>query len=230
MAGKLSIIATPIGNMGDMTYRGVEVLSTVDAILSEDTRTTLKLLKHYKVPHKPLFSFFEGNENEKQDQALQMLVDGAHLALVSESGTPLISDPGFKLVREAIKNGVVVESIPGATALIAALTTSGLPTNAFLFLGFLPKKESHAKDLLLKTKDSIQNIDQLKTVIMYESPHRLLQTLQLIEEVFGDIEIVVARELTKLYEEVRREKVSEAITHFTTKNPKGEFTILFSAQ
>ena len=227
MAGKLSVVSTPIGNLEDMTYRGIRILSEADAILSEDTRTTAKLLKHYQIPHKPLFSFFEGNENEKQEQVLQMLRDGANLALVSESGTPLISDPGFKLVRQAVEEGVKVESIPGATALIAALTASGLPTNAFLFLGFLPKKESHTRDLILKTKDTIQKIDQLKTVIMYESPHRLVQTLHLIEEVFGDIQIVVARELTKLYEEVRREKVSASITHFTTKTPKGEFTILF---
>ena len=228
MTGKLYIVSTPIGNLEDMTYRGIRILSEADAILSEDTRTTAKLLKHYQIPHKPLFSFFEGNENEKREQVLQMLRDGANLALVSESGTPLISDPGFKLVREAVEAGIKVESIPGATALIAALTSSGLPTNAFLFLGFLPKKESHAKELLEKTKSSLTEVEQLKTVIVYESPHRVLDTLELIKEVFGDIEIVTARELTKMYEEVRREKISESLAHFTMKKPKGEFTILFA--
>lgn len=227
MAGKLSIVSTPIGNLEDMTYRAVRVLSEADAILAEDTRTTANLLKHFKIPHKPLFSFFEGNESEKQEQVLLMLKDGASLVLVSESGTPLISDPGFKLVREAAAAGVKIESIPGATALITALTTSGLPTNAFLFLGFLPKKESHAKEMLEKTKEALKNMEQLKTVIIYEGPHRVVKTLQLIELVFGDIEIVVARELTKMYEEVRREKVSASIEHFTKKNPKGEFTILW---
>lgn len=227
MSGKLYIVSTPIGNLEDMTYRAVRVLSEVDAILSEDTRTTAKLLKHFNIPHKPLFSFFEGNENEKQEQVLQMLKDGASLALVSENGTPLISDPGFKLVRDAIAAGIKVESVPGATALIAALTSSGLPTNAFLFLGFLPKKESHATDLLEKTKETLERMEQLKTVIIYEAPHRVVETLQLIEQVFGDIEVVVARELTKMYEEVRKEKVSTAIAHFKKTNPKGEFVLLF---
>lgn len=229
MAGKLFIVSTSIGNLEDMTYRAVRVLSEADAILAEDTRTTASLLKHFKIPHKPLFSFFEGNENEKQEQVLQMLRDGANIALVSESGTPLISDPGFKLVREAVNTGIKVESIPGATALITALTTSGLPTNSFLFLGFLPKKESHAKDMLEKTKETLRNMEQLKTVIIYEGPHRVVKTLQLIEQVFRDIEVVVARELTKMHEEVRKESVSVAIAHFTNVLPRGEFVIMFSA-
>ena len=227
MSGKLYIVSTPIGNLEDMTYRAVRVLSEADAILSEDTRTTGKLLKHFNIPHKPLFSFFEGNENEKQEQVLQMLKDGASLALVSENGTPLISDPGFKLVRDAIAAGIKVESVPGATALIAALTSSGLPTNAFLFLGFLPKKDSHAAVLLEKTKETLERMEQLKTVIIYEAPHRVVQTLQLIELVFGDIEVVAARELTKMYEEVKRERVSKLLEHFKKVNPKGEFTILW---
>lgn len=227
--GTLYIVSTPIGNLEDMSFRAVRILSEVDAILAEDTRTIANLLKHFKIPHKPPFSFFEGNENEKQEQVLRMLRDGANIALVSESGTPLISDPGFKLVREAVNAGIKVESIPGATALITALTTSGLPTNAFLFLGFLPKKESHAKDMLEKTKETLRNMEQLKTVIIYEGPHRVVKTLQLIEQVFGDIEVVVARELTKMHEEVRREFVSVAIAHFTNVLPRGEFVIMFSA-
>jgi len=228
MSGKLSIVATPIGNMGDITYRAVVTLRKCDLILAEDTRTTIGLLKHYDIPHKEVVSFFEGNEDRKFDEVIQMLLgQDKHVALVSESGTPLISDPGYKLVRDAARAGVLVESIPGPTALISALTVSGLPTNAFAFLGFLPKKESHARKLLIQTKDSLHDIDQLKTVVFYESPHRLIKTLQLVKEVFGDIEVVVARELTKIHEEVRQENVSQSIEYFTKNRPRGEFTILF---
>lgn len=228
MAGKLSIVATPIGNLEDITLRALRTLKECDLILAEDTRTTIGLLKHYDIPHKEIASFFEGNEDRKLDEVLRMLVvDEKHISLVSESGTPLVSDPGYKLVREAIKAGVKIESIPGPTALVAALTASGLPTNAFLFLGFLPKKEAHAKKLLIQTKDSLQDIEQLKTVLFYESPHRLIKSLQSIKHVFGDIEIVVARELTKIHEEVRRESVTGAIEHFERNKPRGEFTVLF---
>ncbi len=226
MAGKLSIVATPIGNLGDITFRALETFRQCDVVLAEDTRTTSGLFKHYDVSHKEVYSFFEGNEERKINFAIALLLQGKHVALASESGTPTISDPGYKLVREAINSDITVESIPGPTALIAALTTSGLPTNAFLFLGFLPKKESHAKKMLIQAKDTVSNIEQLKTILFYESPHRLIKTLKLIWEVYGDIQIVVARELTKLHEEVRREKVSDSLAHFGEAKPRGEFTIL----
>lgn len=229
-SGKLSIVATPIGNMEDITFRAIITLRKCDLILAEDTRTTGGLLKHYDITHKEVVSFFEGNEERKINFAITLLLQGKHVALASESGTPTISDPGYKLVREAINAGVIVESIPGPTALISALTSSGLPTNAFLFLGFLPKKKSHAKKLLLQTKDSLQDIEQLKTVLFYESPHRLIKSLQLIKEVFGNADIVVARELTKMHEEVRRENVTQAIEHFETSKPRGEFVVLLSTE
>ncbi|OGY09095.1 MAG: 16S rRNA (cytidine(1402)-2'-O)-methyltransferase [Candidatus Blackburnbacteria bacterium RIFCSPHIGHO2_01_FULL_43_15b] len=228
MAGKLSIVATPIGNLGDITYRAIQTLTECDVVLAEDTRTTVKLLAHYQIPHKELVSFFEGNEERKINFAITLLDEGKHVVLVSESGTPLISDPGYKLVREAVNRGITVESVPGPTALISALTVSGLPTNAFLFLGFLPKKEAHVKRLFLITRDTLRDIEQLKTVIFYESPFRLLKTLNLVEQVFGEANIVVARELTKIHEEVRKGKVSEIIAHFEKVKPRGELVGLIS--
>ena len=224
----MSIVATPIGNLGDITYRAIQTLTECDVVLAEDTRTTVKLLAHYQIPHKELVSFFEGNEERKINFAITLLDEGKHVVLVSESGTPLISDPGYKLVREAVNRGITVESVPGPTALISALTVSGLPTNAFLFLGFLPKKEAHVKRLFLITRDTLRDIEQLKTVIFYESPFRLLKTLNLVEQVFGEANIVVARELTKIHEEVRKGKVSEIIAHFEKVKPRGELVGLIS--
>src|SRR3989338_2206060 len=228
MAGKLSIVATPIGNLGDITYRAIQTLTECDVVLAEDTRTTVKLLAHYQIPHKELVSFFEGNEERKINFAITLLDEGKHVVLVSESGTPLISDPGYKLVREAVNRGITVESVPGPTALISALTVSGLPTNAFLFFCFLPKKEEHVKRMFLITRDTLRDIEQLKTVIFYESPFRLLKTLNLVEKVFGEANIVVARELTKIHEEVRKGKVSEIIAHFEKVKPRGELVGLIS--
>ncbi len=227
--GKLYIIATPIGNMEDITIRALRMLSEIPVIFAEDTRSTLNLLRHHNIntKNKEVISFFEGNEDRKVKDIFLKLQKG-DVALVSESGTPLISDPGYKLIREFISLDIQIESIPGATALITALTTSGLPTNAFLFLGFLPKKEGKIKSALEQVKLSLSTLEQCKTIIFYESPHRLLKTLNIIYQVFGDIQIVTTRELTKMYEEIRREKVSETISHFANISPKGEFTILFS--
>lgn len=221
--GKLYIVATPIGNLGDITLRALKVLREVDIILAEDTRKTRNLLTHHGIPRKELISYFEGNEKKRIPEVLKYLKEGRNVALVSESGTPLISDPGFKLVRELISQNIPVEVVPGPTAFIAALTLSGLPPDKFVFLGFLPKKLGKAKRLLEGAK-------QLGyTTILYESPHRLLKTLHLLEEVFGEVELVVARELTKLHEEVRREKVSKSILHFNKVRPKGEFALLLKA-
>lgn len=226
--GKLFIVATPIGNLTDITLRALETLKNSDLILAEDTRTTQKLLSHYDIYGKKPLSFFEGNEDRRTTEVLSALQNTQqNIALVSESGMPLISDPGYKLVREAIKLGIPLEVIPGPTALTTALVVSGLPPNAFIFLGFLPRKESHVRKLFENLKEGYAHTPQIKTAIFYESPYRLLTTLQLIKDIFGNVDIVVARELTKVYEEVRREKVSLAIKHFAKTSPRGEFVILF---
>lgn len=224
MPGKLSIIATPIGNLEDITIRAVKTLQEADLILAEDTRSTRNLLAAREIPQKPLLSFFEGNEQARITQILEELAKGKNIALVSESGTPLISDPGYKLIRKLIEEGMSIESIPGPTALIAALTISGLPSNAFVFLGFLPKKKGKIQKIFKELDKLPENI---KTAIFYESPHRILQTLQAIKEHFGNINLTIARELTKVHEEVRRENIVQSIKHFEKTKPRGEFTILF---
>ncbi|OGY10414.1 MAG: 16S rRNA (cytidine(1402)-2'-O)-methyltransferase [Candidatus Blackburnbacteria bacterium RIFCSPHIGHO2_12_FULL_41_13b] len=229
-SGKLFIISTPIGNFEDITLRALSTLRDADVILAEDTRTTANLLKHYNIPRKEIISFFEGNEEKRHPEILNLLITGKNVALVSESGTPLVSDPGYKLIRELVSNGIKIETIPGPTALVAALVVSGLPTNSFLFMGFLPKKSGKAKTILENTKSALSALSQCKSVILYESPHRIVKTLQLVKDVFGEIDVVVARELTKIHEEVRREKVSQAIEYFTTTKPRGEFVLLFSIE
>lgn len=221
--GTLFIVATPIGNLRDITLRAIEILKEADYILCEDTRVTGKLLNDLGI-EKRMVAFNEYNENTKAEEVLAELLADKTIALVSDAGTPLVSDPGYKLVRDAISKGVKIESIPGPSAVITALTVSGLAPDRFLYLGYLPKKDGKRRTLLGEVKtlrDSFKT-----TVIFYESPFRVLETLQVINEVFGDIEVVVTRELTKMHEEVRREKVSESIQHFTKTPPKGEFTIL----
>ena len=228
--GVLYLVSTPIGNMEDITLRALRILKETPVIFAEDTRSALNLFKYHNIDIslKRIISFFEENEESRQEEVLKYLKDGINIALISESGTPLVSDPGFKLVRSLTENNIKIESIPGPTALISALSVSGLPTNAFLFMGFLPKKETHVKKVLLQTINALEILDQCKTIIVYESPHRLLKTLNLMLEVFGNTKITVARELTKIYEEVRRERVSESIKYFTEHQPRGEFTILLS--
>ncbi len=224
MAGRLFIVATPIGNLGDMTLRSIETLKTVDYILCEDTRVTGKLLNHYQISQK-MVSFNDFSEAVKVPQITSDLLAGDSIALVSDAGTPLISDPGYKLVREAIAKGIEVESIPGPSAAITALTVSGLPPDKFIFVGYLPKKDNKRKKFLEDLKGSRKIIKS--TLIAFESPFRLIKALEDIKDVFGDIDIVICRELTKLHEEVRREKVSKSIDHFTKTKPKGEIIILF---
>lgn len=228
--GKLYLVSTPIGNLEDITLRALRVLGEANVILSEDTRTTKKLLSHYKIPTPQLISFFEGNEERRIPEILDLLRKGKNVVVVSESGTPLISDPGYKLVREVIAQDIKVESVPGPTALVTALTSSGLPTNAFLFLGYLPKKGGKTKKLLGSVKNCSDSLDLVKTAVLYESPHRLIRTLHLIEEVFGNAKVVIARELTKVHEEIRRENVAESIVHFNEVRPRGEFVILLSLE
>ncbi|WP_088339890.1 16S rRNA (cytidine(1402)-2'-O)-methyltransferase [Robiginitalea sediminis] len=219
--GKLYLVPTPIGNLSDITLRALEVLREADVILAEDTRTSGKLLKHYQVGT-PMRSFHMHNEHKVVDQVVGELAAGATLALISDAGTPGISDPGFLLVRECLKSGVAVECLPGATALIPALVNSGLPSDRFVFEGFLPVKKGR------KTR-----LDQLagetRTMVFYESPHKLLKTLEHFIEVFGpERQVSVSRELTKLYEETIRGSLEEVLKHFKGRAPKGELVVVLA--
>jgi len=220
----LYIISTPIGNLGDITKRAIDTLKKLDILLVEDTRVSGKLLKNFDIEVK-MVSFNEYSEKTKTASAISLLKEGKIVGIISDAGTPLISDPGFLLVREAVKNGIQITAIPGPTALIYALSVSGLPIDKFIFLGYLPKKEGKRINNLKNLKKTSEYITA--TVIFYESPYRLLPTLKNIYEVFGNIDIVVCRELTKMHEEVLRESTSKLIEHFSTITPKGEFTLLF---
>jgi 16S rRNA (cytidine1402-2'-O)-methyltransferase len=228
--GILYIVATPIGNMQDITLRAIEVLKSVDAILCEDTRKTGLLLKKIAsqgetLQGKKLVSYYEQNELQRIPEAINALKNGLNIALVSDAGTPAISDPGFKLIRECIKEGIKVESIPGPCSVISALVSSGLPTDKFLFVGYPPHKEGHRKQFFEKIKSSMSVLKT--TLIMFEAPHKLIRTLSEMKDVFGDIDIVICRELTKVYEEIRRETIAKSLEHFMKILPKGEFVILF---
>lgn len=216
--GKLFLVPTPIGNLGDMTFRAVETLNQVDLILAEDTRTSTKLLKHFNI-QKPLVSFHMHNEHRKLSEVISKLISGYTIAVISDAGTPGISDPGFLLVREAIANEVEVECLPGSTALIPALVQSGLSTERFVFEGFLPPKKGRKK--------RFENlVDETRTIILYESPHKILKTLNQLIDFFGPERAVsVSRELSKMYEETFRGTLIEAIEYFSLHIPKGEFVI-----
>ena len=222
MSAKLYLVSTPIGNLKDITLRAIEVLSSVEIIACEDTRKTGILLEKLEIKNKPqLLSYYEENEQGRIPQIINFLKEGQSVALVSNAGTPTISDPGYKLVRECINKNIPVESIPGPSSLLTALTSSGLPTDKFLFLGFLPKKEGKRKSIL-------ESLPKKTTIIFFESPFCLVKTLGELKEIFGDINIVVCRELTKVFEEIRREKIQASINHFLEVKPKGEFVILFN--
>jgi 16S rRNA (cytidine1402-2'-O)-methyltransferase len=215
----LYVVPTPIGNMGDITLRALEVLKSVDLILAEDTRTSGNLLKHYNI-NKPLQSFHIFNEHKALASVITKLKNGEAIALVSDAGTPGISDPGFLLVRECLKNNLQIECLPGATAFVPALVKSGFPTDRFVFEGFLPHKKG--RQTLLK-----ELAWEERTVIFYESPHRLIKTLEQIREFFGSERIVsVSRELTKLHEETYTGEIGEVIAHFTAKEVKGEIVLI----
>ncbi|MBI3577035.1 16S rRNA (cytidine(1402)-2'-O)-methyltransferase [Candidatus Gottesmanbacteria bacterium] len=215
--GTLFIVSTPIGNLEDITLRAIKTLSSVDAILCEDTRHTGLLLQHLNIKNIPLIRIDDHTQLQKAPEIVQMLEQGKNIALVSDAGTPLISDPGFLLVREALKHGIKVVSIPGPSAVIAALTSSGLPTDKFFFLGYPPEKTSHRLKVF-------QSLPKDTTIIFYCAPHKLTQTLEDMKEVFGDIEITLARELTKVHEEIVNLKISEALS----ENFRGEIVLLFS--
>lgn len=217
--GTLYIVPTPIGNLEDITLRALRILREAQLIAAEDTRTTRILLQHYQITT-ALTSYHEHNKLAKLDTIFDALQVG-DVALVSDAGTPGISDPGYELIRAAIERGIKIESLPGACAAIAGLVASGLPTDQFAFIGFLPKKDKARAELL----DSLSA--EAKTLIFYESPHRLTDTLEAISVAFGeDRAIVVARELTKIYEEFQRGTVMEVLAHYQKNPPRGEIVII----
>jgi 16S rRNA (cytidine1402-2'-O)-methyltransferase len=218
MTGTLYIVSTPIGNLKDITLRAIEVLKSVDIIAAEDTRHTRILAGRYDIKT-PLTSYFERNKVTKGEYIMGMLREGRDVALVSDAGTPGISDPGAHIIKLAIENDIKVEQIPGPSAFVSALVLSGMPTDKFVFEAFLPSKPGARKNRLKEF------IGEERTVVFYESPHRLQRTLNDIYEVFGDISISCSRELTKKFEETRRQKVSELMGHFKETKPLGEFVI-----
>jgi 16S rRNA (cytidine1402-2'-O)-methyltransferase len=235
--GTLFVVATPIGNLEDISIRAIKTLLSVDGIACEDTRKTGMLMKVISEKYSAFLSqetyqrarlipYHEHVEQRRIPEIINALKNGLDIAVVSDAGTPGISDPGFRLIRECITEGLTVESIPGATSVISALVTSGLPTDKFLFLGYPPHKGGKRKQLYEAVKKSEDYVKA--TVILFEAPHKLLKTLGEIADVFGDIDIVLCRELTKLHEEVRREKISTSLEHFKKTSPKGEFLVLFN--
>lgn len=215
---KLYIVPTPIGNLEDMTLRGIRILKEVDLVLAEDTRTSGKLLKHFDI-QTSLRSYHMHNEHKIVESLVKEMQSGQTFALITDAGTPAISDPGYLLVHACIQNGIEVECLPGATAFVPALVCSGLPANEFYFVGFLPVKKGRQKKLT-------QLANEKKTIILYESPHKLLKTLNDLKEYFGEnCRISVSRELSKLYEQHIRGTITEAIQHFEKQAPKGEFVI-----
>ena len=217
MPGKLYLVATPIGNLEDITFRAINVLKNVDIIAAEDTRHSLKLLNYYEI-NKPLISYHRHNEDTKTDMLIEKLLNDENIAIITDAGTPGISDPGEEIVKEAINNNIEVIPIPGACALINALIASGLNTKEFAFYGFLPLNKKNRKHVL----ESIKKED--KTIILYEAPHKILKTLQDLLENIGDVKCVIARELTKIQEEVLRDNISGILNRI--KEPKGEYIIL----
>lgn len=218
---KLTVVPTPVGNLEDITFRAIRVLKEADLILAEDTRTTGFLLKHFEIQNKML-SHHKFNEHKTVSQLAERIRGGENIALVSDAGTPSISDPGFMLVRECVQLGVDVECLPGATAFVPALVNSGLPSDKFCFEGFLPPKkgrQTRLKELSTETR----------TVIFYESPYRLVKTLtQLSENMGSDRKVSVSREISKLHEETVRGTLAEVISHFSMNDPKGEIVIVLA--
>lgn len=220
--GALYIVPTPIGNLDDITLRALNVLAGVDLIAAEDTRTTKFLLNHYNI-QKPLLSFFSHNEQLRTPQIIDKLLEGQAVALVSDAGTPGISDAAHSMITAAIARGIKIVPLPGATACIPALVVSGLPTHAFVFEGFLPHKKGRKTTL-----ESLQN--ETRTIVLYESPHRLIKTLNELHDYLGDRRAVVVRELTKKFEEVIRGTLQTLIEHFTSHPVKGEFVLVIEGK
>ncbi len=215
----LYLVPTPIGNLDDITLRALKVLKEVDVILAEDTRTSGKLLKHFEITT-PMQSHHMHNEHKTVDHLVQRLKSGEQIAIISDAGTPAISDPGFLLTRACVENNIEVNCLPGATAFVPALVNSGLPNDKFIFEGFLPVKKGRQTRFKLLAEES-------RTMIIYESPHKLIKTLGHFCEYFGeDRQVSVSREITKLYEETIRGTAKEVLEHYTNKPPKGEIVIV----
>ncbi|MBI4417394.1 MAG: 16S rRNA (cytidine(1402)-2'-O)-methyltransferase [Ignavibacteriales bacterium] len=216
------MVATPIGNLEDITYRALKVLAAVDLIAAEDTRKTRILLDHYGIS-KPMLSYFSYNEKQRTPQLVRLLSNGKSIALVSDAGTPGISDPAHTVVIAALEHGIPVIPIPGPSAFISALIISGLPTNSFVFEGFLPVKKGRATKLAALKEET-------RTVILYESPHRIVKTLGQILEVFGDRQVAIARELTKKFEEIVRGPLSSVVKEIGSKPTRGEYVLLIAGR
>ena len=221
--GKLYLVPTPIGNLKDITLRALDTLKEADFIAAEDTRQTLKLLNHFEIK-KPLISYHKFNEQSKSDKIIDLLIEGKNVALVSDAGTPGISDPGSIIVQRCIEQMIDFEVLPGATAITTALVYSGLDTTKFLFRGFLPRENKERKVI---TDELLQSQE---TLIFYESPHRLIDTLEFLLDTFGDRRIAVCRELTKLYEEIYRDTLKQALLYFTQNKPRGEFVLVLEGK
>lgn len=216
---KLFIVPTPIGNLQDMTFRAIEVLKSVQLILAEDTRTSRFLCQHFFI-ETPLQAYHKDNEHKTVEHIVQRIKSGTTMALVSDAGTPGISDPGFLLVRECLKNNLEVECLPGATALIPALVNSGFSLDRFVFEGFLPHQKGRQKRLQFLE-------DEMRTIVLYESPYRILKLLAELKEYLGENrQVSISRELTKKFEETFRGSIAEAVQHFSQKEPKGEFVVV----
>ena len=219
----LYVVPTPIGNLADITHRSIHLLSQVELILCEDTRVSQKLLKHYNIDT-PTKSYHMHNEHRTVDRIVEQLQQGMSMALISDAGTPAISDPGFLLVRACLQSGVNVTSLPGPTAFVPALVQSGFPTDRFVFEGFLPHKKGRKSRLS-------QLAEETKTIVLYESPHRILKTLAQCAQVMGsDRQASISRELTKAFEETVRGTLEELEAHFTTHTPKGEFVLVIQGK
>ena len=221
--GMLYVVPTPVGNMEDMTFRAIRILKEADVILAEDTRTSSVLLHHFEIKNQ-LISHHKFNEHQTCQHVVERILSGQTVALISDAGTPGISDPGFLLVRECTRAGIEVQTLPGATAFVPALVSSGLPCDKFCFEGFLPQKKGRQKRLQeLK--------DEQRTIVFYESPYRVVKTLQQFIEVFGsERPVSVCREISKVHEESVRGTLQEVLTHFTEHEPKGEFVIILGKQ
>lgn len=236
-SGALYVVATPIGNLDDITIRAIKILLSVDGVACEDTRKAGQLLKILReryahmvenvvqVKDQRLISYYEQNELQRIPEIAVALKNGLNIALISDAGTPAISDPGFKLIRECLKGDIRVESVPGPSSVISAIVSSGLPTDKFLFVGYPPRKPGNRMKFLQGIKHSQSELRS--TIIMFEAPHKLRKTLDELFGVFGDVEITLARELTKVHEEVKNKKISAWLTHFEKATPKGEFVLLF---
>lgn len=223
MAGKLYLCATPIGNLEDITYRVVRTLKEVDLIGAEDTRNSIKLLNHFDIKT-PMTSYHEFNKYDKAKILVEEMLQGKNIALITDAGTPGISDPGEELVRQSIEAGIKVTSLPGAAACITALTMSGQKTRRFVFEAFLPKEKKEK----VKVLESLQN--ETRTIIIYEAPHRLTKTLKELEGVLGDRVLTICRELTKRYEEAMQTTIGQAIKYYEAKEPRGEYVLIIAGK